>query len=116
MELGRVEFESILDKIEDAVLAIDAAANITLLNTAGRKLIGCGDDVIGKPVTEVIASTRLPEVLRSGVAELNQQQKLSETGIVTNRFPLYNQAGLISGAVAIFHDLSEVKSLKDQIS
>ncbi len=116
MELGRPVLETVLNNIHDAVVAIDQAGKITLFNEAARRLIAHGEDAVGKNVTEVILNTRLPEVLRSGAAESNQQQKLEEITIITNRFPVFDQGGKIVGAVAIFRDISEVKSLKEQIS
>ncbi len=116
MSWGRLELETILDNIDDAVVAIDCSGRITLFNAAARRLITGGEDAVGKDVTGVIPNTRLPEVLRSGVAEKNRQQKLADTTIVTNRFPVFDAAGKVVGAVAIFRDISEVKSLKQQIS
>ncbi|HZW83562.1 MAG TPA: sigma-54-dependent Fis family transcriptional regulator [Candidatus Deferrimicrobium sp.] len=116
MELHGVELQAILDTIDDAVVAVDAFGLITFFNSAARRLITEGQDAVGKHVTKVIPNTRLLEVLRTGIVELSQQQRINSTTIITNRFPLHNSRGEIVGAVAVFQDVTEVKSLKQQIS
>jgi PAS domain S-box-containing protein len=116
MELHGVELQAILDTIDDAVVAVDASGLITFFNSAARRLITEGQDAVGKHVTKVIPNTRLLEVLQTGIVELSQQQRINSTTIITNRFPLHNSHGEIIGAVAVFQDVTEVKTLKQQIS
>jgi PAS domain S-box-containing protein len=116
MELHGVELQAILDTIDDAVVAVDASGLITFFNSAARRLITEGQDAVGKHVTKVIPNTRLLEVLQTGIVELSQQQRINSTTIITNRFPLHNSHGELIGAVAVFQDVTEVKTLKQQIS
>ncbi len=116
MELDRLDIQAILDHIDDAVLAINRSGIITFFNSAARRLITQGQVAIGKHVTQVIPNTRLLEVVNSGRAEIRQQQTIKNTTIITNRFPLHNPEGEIIGALAVFQDITEVKSLKQQIS
>lgn len=116
MDLGKFELEIILNRIDDALVAVDCAGKITLCNSAARRLITGGEDAVGKDVRSVIPNTRLPVVVSTGVEELNQQQRLEDTTIITNRFPVRDETGKVVGAVAIFRDVSEVKSLKEKIS
>jgi len=116
MDLGKFELETILENMEDALVAVDCTGKITLFNHAARRLITNGEEAVGRDVGEVIPNTRLPVVLETGMKELSQQQKLADTTIITNRFPVRDDQGKVVGAVAIFRDVSEVKSLKEQIS
>lgn len=115
MDLDKFALKTILNHITDALVMVDCNGKITLFNSAARKLTG-REDVVGKDVRLVIPNTRLPEVLQTGTTELNQQQQLSDTTIITNRFPVRDESGKVMGAVAIFRDVSEVISLREQIS
>ena len=73
-------------------------------------------DVMGKKVEEVIEHTRLPIILKTGKSELNQQQPLNDITIITNRMPVFDDAGEIVGAIAVFRDISELIELADKIT
>ncbi|MFZ5943417.1 MAG: sigma 54-interacting transcriptional regulator [Bacillota bacterium] len=108
---------SILNSTHDALVAININEEIVIFNTAAEKLIGRNaEDVMGRPVKEVIKNTRLPEILKTGIAEINQQQNLDEINIITNRVPVFDQQGRIIGAAAVFRDISEVIQLAEKIT
>ena len=72
--------ECILNSTHDAIIAIDDHERIIVFNTAAERLSGKKtDEVIGKPVSEVIPNTRLNKVLESGIPEINQRQQLGDT-------------------------------------
>jgi PAS domain S-box-containing protein len=55
-------------------------------------------------------------VLKTGIAELNQQQPLNNTTIITSRMPVFDDNGKIIGALAVFRDISEVMELAERIT
>ncbi|GAB6172859.1 sigma-54-dependent Fis family transcriptional regulator [Paradesulfitobacterium aromaticivorans] len=116
MDFGKFELKTILNHIADALVAVNCEGKITFFNSAARRLITGGDEAVGKDVRRVIPNTRLPVVLQTETEELNQLQRLGDTTIITNRFPVRDKTGKVVGAVAIFRDNTEVKSLKEQIS
>ncbi|WP_081562300.1 sigma-54 interaction domain-containing protein [Clostridium formicaceticum] len=114
--MKKEELDIILKSTNDAVIVINAIEKITLFNTAAERITGFQEkEVIGKPIKEVIISTRLPYVLNSGEAELNQRQLLGNTTIITSRMPVKDEEGRVIAAVAIFRDISEVMDLTHQI-
>ena len=111
------EIEVILDSTHDAMIAVNTDAEVTVYNSAAERIIGVkAADVLGKPVQNTIPNSRLPYVLKNGAAELNQQQKIGETTIITNRVPVKDRQGKIVGAVAIFRDITEMRELAQQIT
>ncbi|MCH4889988.1 sigma-54-dependent transcriptional regulator [Acidaminobacter sp. JC074] len=111
------ELELILDSTHDAMIAVDIDGVITLYNRAAEKLTHfSADHVIGKNITEVIENTRLPHIMISGQAELDQKQQLGNTEIITNRMPVKDKNGHIIGAIAVFRDISEVAGLAEKIT
>ncbi|BDG59927.1 sigma 54-interacting transcriptional regulator [Caldinitratiruptor microaerophilus] len=111
------ERDLILDSTHDGVLAVNGEGLVTVCNTAAERLLGVGrEKVLGRPAAEVIPGTRLHAVLQSGKPELNQQQDLGSTTIVTNRMPVRDESGRVVGAVAVFRDITEVKALAEEIT
>ncbi len=111
------EIEIILNSTHDAMIAVDTEGIITLYNRAAEKLTHYkAKDVIGKHITDVIETTRLPFILKTGNSELNRKQPLGEINIVTNRMPIKDEDGNIIGAVAVFRDITEILDLADEIT
>jgi PAS domain S-box-containing protein len=110
------EREGVLDSIPEGVLAVDERGNISLINNTARKLLGIeGKEVLGKPAEEHIPNTRLPEVVRTGEAELDQEQILMNSRILTNRIPLVEKGRTI-GALASFRDMSVVQNMAEELT
>ena len=118
-ELTRAQRERdvFLNSTHDAIIAVNSAGQVTLFNAAAERITGLSVlDIFGKPVREVIPNTRLHIVLQTGKSELNQQQKMNRTTIVTNRVPVRDAHGGIIGAMAVFRDITEFKALAEEIT
>lgn len=109
------ERNAILHSIREGIIAINERQRITVANREARTLLGLGEDVIGREVTEVIPSTRLPEVLRTGQPDYDQEHVIGETVIVSNRVPFLID-GRVAGVVASFRDRTEVTQLAEQLA
>ncbi len=109
--------EIILDSAHDGMIAVDADGIITLFNRAAERIFGLpAAAVLGRKAADVIPNTRLPVVLSTGKEELNQQQHIGSTAIITNRVPLRDASGNIIGAAAVFRDVSEIQALATKVS
>ncbi len=109
------EREAIFHSVREGIVAINKDKQITLLNDAGKRLLGIAEDVVGKPVSEAVPNTRLPEVLETGKAQYDQEQVFNETIVLTNRVPIIVR-GKVVGAVATFRDKTEVKRLAEELT
>ncbi len=111
------EIETILNSTHDGMIAVNEAGVVTLFNKAAERITGLkAEEVVGREAVQVIPNTRLHIVLSEGAEELNRQQTLGATTIITNRVPLRSDTGQVVGAVAVFRDITEVKDLTDQVS
>ncbi|MCG0238813.1 MAG: sigma 54-interacting transcriptional regulator [Firmicutes bacterium] len=111
------ERDLVLDSTHDGVLAVNAQGLVTLCNAAAERLLGVRrEELLGRPAAQVIPGTRLHEVLRTGQPELNQQQRIGETTIITNRMPVRDEQGRVVGAVAVFRDVTEVRALAEELT
>lgn len=107
----------ILNATHDAIVAVDEEGKIFVFNPSAEKITGQkASDILGRHVREVIHTTRLDHVLATGEAELNQRQIIGDTEIVTNRVPVRDENGKVVGAVAVFRDMTEVRSLAEEVT
>ncbi|MFZ5817412.1 MAG: sigma 54-interacting transcriptional regulator [Bacillota bacterium] len=117
LEQKERERDVILNSTHDGMLAVNAAGVVTLCNRSAELLMGISrEQVLGHLAAEVIPNTRLHVVLETGQAELNQQQQVGGTTILTNRVPVRDEDGRIVGAVAVFRDITEVLELAEEMS
>jgi PAS domain S-box-containing protein len=111
------EIAVVLNSTHDGMIAVNARGLVTLFNKAAERITGLkADEVVGRPAVEAIPNTRLHFVLSSGQPELNKQQKIGNTVIVTNRVPILDEKGNVIGAAAVFRDITEMKTLTEQVS
>ncbi|MFW5855784.1 MAG: sigma 54-interacting transcriptional regulator [Bacillota bacterium] len=107
----------IINSTHDGLISIDSKGKVELFNEAAADIMDLDrEEVIGKDVREVIPNTRLHIILRTGETELNQQQHVGDTTIITNRVPVKDRDDQIIGAVAVFRDITEVKKLAEEIT
>ena len=111
------ERNAILAAIREGAFAIDKDARIRTINATAIKLFadaGISTDAIGQKVEEFMPNTRMHKVLKSGIAELDQEQNLNGLTILTNRIPVYVDNEIV-GVVATFRDKSELQKLAEKV-
>ncbi|NOX19693.1 MAG: sigma-54-dependent transcriptional regulator [Nitrospirae bacterium] len=116
-ESSDIIFKKILDHLNDGIIIVDSEGRVQYLNRQAVNITGLEPDrVIGQKAVDVIPNTRLNHVVSTGRAEIGQKQQIGDTVIITNRYPIKNEKGEVSAAVAIFQDVTEIKRLSDRIS
>lgn len=103
----------VFDHLPMGVLYCDADYVIRFVNKAYAELLGKRpQDLIGKNITEVIPSSRAPEVMHTGKAEMGDLCSIpgprADQKLVVNRIPVRDDAGSLVGMIsqAIFNDPS----------
>ncbi|QIB27951.1 2-hydroxycarboxylate transporter family protein [Caloranaerobacter azorensis] len=109
-----------LDAIHEGIIAIDKDCKITLVNDSALDILQIKDkykpeEIIGKPVTDIFHTSRLPKVLETGIAEYDKEQRINDTIIVTNRVPIKDN-GKIVGAIATFRDKTKITRLAEEVT
>ena len=119
---------AILESISEGVLTVDRDRKVTSFNHAAEVITGFrADDAIGQNCHDILRTSvcegRCPTeaTLSSGEAVNNiQTEIISKSGvrkpISINTVPLRDNKGTIIGAVETFRDLSEMESLRKEIS
>jgi len=109
------EKQAILASVREGIIAINKHGVITEMNGEARRLLELKQNAIGKKVTEVVPNTRLPEILSTGKAEIDQDQLFYGNRVLTTRVPMIIN-GKIIGAVASFRDMTEVRKLAEELT
>ncbi|HOY24306.1 MAG TPA: diguanylate cyclase [Cellvibrio sp.] len=122
-----------LNSIGDAVIATDTQGEITLLNPVAEDLTGWrSSDAIGKPIETVMKLTdgdagrpvqnpirlALKEERTVGMA-LNTflaRGANSSVGVEDSAAPIVDQDGNITGAIIVFHDVSEARAMATKMT
>ncbi|AKA67700.1 PAS domain-containing protein [Clostridium scatologenes] len=98
----------ILDAIYEGLVAVDAKGKITLINDSALNILHLKnkidkDQVVGQNVEDIIPNTRMMNILETGKCEFEEEQRLNDTIIMTNRIPIMSREKVV-GAIASFRD------------
>jgi len=115
--------QTILGAMEDGVLVVDARRRITLMNPTFQRLFDVRDSVVDVPLVEAVRHATLDqliaETLETGEAmrselSVSDSRIHSERQIEVSAFPIKKAGDELSGAVVLFHDISELMQV-DQV-
>ena len=109
------ERESLINSIEEGIIAIDRNKKIRVMNQHAARILGVAKDITGHSIEEVIPQSKLPEVIQTGLPQSNQVMILNKTIVLTNRLPI-KVKGHTVGAVATFQDRTEVIHLAEELT
>jgi diguanylate cyclase (GGDEF)-like protein/PAS domain S-box-containing protein len=122
-----------LNSIGDAVLSTDLSGHVTYLNVVAERMTGwtCAE-ALGRPLREVFqivdGTTRkpAPDPMEEAIKE-NKTVKLTpncnlirrdgiESSIEDSAAPIHDRSGVITGAVIVFHDVTESRAITEEMS
>ncbi|MED1953612.1 sigma-54 interaction domain-containing protein [Brevibacillus centrosporus] len=103
--------EVVFENAHEPMIVTDKDGKILLLNRSYREFLNV-QDVIGKPVTEVIENTRMHIVGQEGVAEIADIQQIKGQSMIAHRIPIMYEGKVLAvlGTV-LFQDVKELASL-----
>ncbi|MGE6203951.1 ATP-binding protein [Guptibacillus hwajinpoensis] len=118
-EIGAMFLErnTILQTIREGIIAVNENGGITLANQEAHRMLNRSEDesLEGVDIVSVLPNTRMPEVLRSGKAEYDQEITIGHNHVIVNRIPII-QNGEITGAVSSFRRKTEIEALSRELS
>jgi diguanylate cyclase (GGDEF)-like protein/PAS domain S-box-containing protein len=117
-----------LNSIGDAVLTTDLLGNVTYLNLVAETMTGWSrEDALGRPLAEVFriidgktravaanpARRAMEEDRTVGLAAdcVLVRRDGGESPVEDSAAPIHNRDGLVSGAVIVFHDVSQSRAI-----
>jgi diguanylate cyclase (GGDEF)-like protein/PAS domain S-box-containing protein len=122
-----------LNSIGDAVVSTDIAGNVTFLNPVAQAMTGWpAEEAIGRPFDEVLRIVDAEKVhfissLMTRVIHRNEAAKLPSgcqlirrdgvaSAIEDSAAPIHDRSGRVSGAVMVFHDVTETQAISKRMS
>lgn len=108
--------QTIFAAMNDGLLVVDSAGRIVLANEAFRQFFGLPRIPANEPLLENVRDATLDQMiaraLRKGTISCDEITLADTTfprRIELNAVPTQNEAGQITGAVVLFHDITELK-------
>jgi two-component system phosphate regulon sensor histidine kinase PhoR len=109
--------EAIFSAMQDGLLVLDGERRIALANRTFQELFGVRENSLGQPLLEIIRDVNVAEAIRETFQNRQPVRRdiaVSERLLQMDSVPMGNENGEITGAVVLFHDISELKRA-DQI-
>src|SRR5438067_3755862 len=112
--------QAILGAMQDGLLVVDTRRYIILMNRTFEDLFELRDGTVGAPLLETVRHATLDrliaETLRTGEAMKNElmlsdSKTNAEHHLEVSAVPMKNDAALTTGAVVLFHDITQLKHL-----
>ncbi|MGI5378758.1 ATP-binding protein [Streptomyces sp. CA-251387] len=100
------EREAMLHGIREGVVALDRGGRIRLLNDEAQRLLGIGDEAVGRSLDEALGEGRTTDVLAGRVTGTDLLTVRGQRVLVANRMPTDD-----GGAVATLRDRTELEQL-----
>jgi two-component system CitB family sensor kinase len=100
------EREAMLHGIREGVVALDRAGRVRLLNDEAQRLLGIGEEAVGRSPDEALGEGRTADVLAGRVSGTDLLTVRGHRVLVANRMPTED-----GGAVATLRDRTELEQL-----
>lgn len=108
-------FISIFNSIHEGIMVADEKEIVRFINPAYTKLTGVkAHEIIGKELSIVRPSARLPEVIKSGEPLYGVHRKVGTVEYIASMHPIIVQ-GKVIGGVTIASDITEIQNLNKRL-
>jgi PAS domain S-box-containing protein len=110
------QFSAVINSAQNGILAVDAQGVIIIANRVVGEILGIPkDELIGRPVAQVIPNTLMPHILTSQKPLLGQKIALGNTVVMANYSPIMAE-GKVTGAVSVFQDISILENTSSELN
>ena len=109
--------QTIFSAMQDALLVVDSNRQVILTNQTFRKLFDAPEISLATPLLEVVRDPTLDRLLTDafrGDGPVRCELALDASQIELHAVATRNDAGQITGALVLFHDITELKKM-DQV-
>jgi two-component system phosphate regulon sensor histidine kinase PhoR len=109
--------QTIFSAMHDALLVVDSNRQVILTNQTFRKLFNAPEISLATPLLEIVRVPALDRLLSDafgGNGPVRCELALDDSQIELHVVATKNEAGQITGALVLFHDITELKKM-DQV-
>lgn len=107
------ELTSLLNALENGVVAVNEQGTVTLVNPAGEQMLGV-KSVVGRPVDEALPQLNMGMALE-GKTEENWHKIAVEGQHLLARYSPVKRGGESGGAIAVLHDLTGYEQIAQEL-
>src|SRR5919199_3198995 len=107
--------DAVLHAIREGVVVVGRDGRLLLANAEAHRLLGLGDDAVGRPVAEVVHDPSLLETLRGGAAPSEGLHVVGERVLVSGRRTA-ERDGRDLATVTTLRDRTELEDLVRQLA
>ncbi|MCA9549384.1 MAG: PAS domain-containing protein [Myxococcales bacterium] len=105
----RDRFETVLEGMSEAVVALDPEHRVALMNPAAQALLGLTDDAVGTPLEEAVTAAELHDLAAKGKGgPASVEFTYGEHRVLARATPMSMDAG----TVVVMHDVTEMRRLE----
>ena len=109
----RERFETVLETMDQAVLALDAEGRVNTVNQAGRRLLGLPETVEGRPLLEFVRVPVLQGLIDEAASGKPASAEFDYGVSPRRRIQVYATAPRHGGGtVIVMHDVTELRRLE----
>jgi len=104
--------QAVFSAMQDGLLVVDSDRRFVLANETFRNLFSLPDISKGTPLLEVVRDPALDRAIADTLQNarpLRSELFMNGSQVELNAVPTRNEGGQISGAVVLFHDITELK-------
>lgn len=118
LESDNIIYKSIFNSVGEGMIGIDKKGHINLFNDSASKMLDFSvEEVIGKPILSIIPASGLPDILQNGQPDSDVELQLTNgLDILSSRYPIVMPDGTITGAFAVFKDVTGVIRTAEEIT
>ena len=106
--------QTIFSAMQDALLLVDSNRQVILTNQTFRKLFDASEIILATPLLEIVRDPTLDRLLTDafhGNGPVRCELALDESQIELHAVATKNDAGDTTGALVLFHDITELKRM-----
>src|SRR5256885_5634538 len=109
--------QTIFSAMQDALLVVDSNRQVILTNQTFRKLFDAPEVSVATPLVEIVRDPTLDRLLTDVFGSdgpVRCELALDDSQMELHAVPTKNETGEITGALVLFHDITELKKM-DQV-
>lgn len=113
---SRIMLEFALDSAYEGLIITDAQGIILKVNQAYADFLGYRiDEMLGRPVTDLVENTRMHIVAKTGQPEIAHIQKINGHEMIASRIPIFKDEKVVAvvGKV-VFRDVDDLFAMTDR--
>ncbi|MDX1383568.1 MAG: histidine kinase N-terminal 7TM domain-containing protein, partial [Thermoanaerobaculia bacterium] len=112
---GRVDYETVLHSIDDAVLLVDSSHRVSMANPAAAARLGrSASEIVGRPLVDVLErwADSVPEIESVAVGStLTLEEELGKPELQARVYPLPGRSGRARGRVVLLQEVKQQRAV-----